>query len=86
MIPGLCRERKIFTSDTIRHYLTDEWQSSREIVDRMFPGIKDYEVGFQTTKFARLVKVMIKHDEVESIDRFVTGHGFIRGRGYRMKQ
>jgi len=84
-IPGLSRERRQFDSDTIRYFLTDEYQTSREILEVMFPGMEDYDMKQRITKFARLAKTMVKHGEVEYIDDFVQGPGCISGKGWRLK-
>lgn len=85
-IPGLSRERRQFDSDTIRYFLTDEYQTSREILEVMFPGMEDYDMKQRITKFARLAKTMVKHGEVETLDDYIKYPGAASARGYRRKQ
>ncbi len=85
MIPGYCPDRMLFTSETIPYFLSDEWKGSRQIIKEMFPGIKDYQIRTKVSKIYRMLVVMEKNEEVESIDDFVVGPGCISGKGWRLK-
>lgn len=84
VIPGVDLQRRLFTRESVKYVLSNEWQTTREILERLIPDFKSYEYRIMNVKLNKHLKMEVKHGYAKRLENYtMSSRGGIPMPGYK---